>query len=227
MEDYSKLEEKLASRSNYTLLVRRNTRIRLLKFILGVIFFLIFLLLICLYLLKGSEPGLIYIGKYSYSIMETGSMVPKYKIGKFMLTEIRPIYYRSDDITYMIGPNKYRTHRIIGMDADRKHYLTQGIKKGMAPDEDPVLAENIIGKVVFSSDIIGWILQKTKVFSQLTYVIAMVILVIVSLFAMLTLKTNEEELSPEGRHDANNKNLINRMKSHEKGKIIEDRITPL
>ena len=66
-----------------------------------------------------------------------------------------------DDITFMANPTTTVTHRIIGIiedyeDTGQRAFQTQGIMND-EPDAQPVPAVNVVGKVIFHSEVLGQI----------------------------------------------------------------------
>lgn len=80
---------------------------------------------------------------YSQMIVISGSMEPAISVGDMVIVHETGDYQPGDVITYYDG-SAYVTHRLTEKIGDR--YITQGDANN-APDE-PVLAEQIIGKVV-------------------------------------------------------------------------------
>lgn len=67
-----------------------------------------------------------------------------------------------DDITYLLEDNTTITHRVIAIYEDyegskKRGFKTQGIDNPM-PDKDIVFADNVVGKVIFHSLLVGQII---------------------------------------------------------------------
>ena len=90
--------------------------------------------------------------------IQSGSMMPKINIGDIVITYKKEEYKENDIITYKKNEYYYITHRIIKI-VD-KGYITKGDFNNIY-DEDVVKLEQIKGKVIFSSKVLG-IIYKYK-----------------------------------------------------------------
>lgn len=101
---------------------------------------------------------------YSASTILTGSMSDVYPVDTLVVTRQVDLstLQLGDDITYMATEDSTVTHRIVeilgtleGMDpSDGPAFRTKGTMNP-SPDPSPVLGANVVGKVVFSSYVIG------------------------------------------------------------------------
>ncbi|CAD5896355.1 putative Type I signal peptidase [Carnobacterium maltaromaticum] len=89
------------------------------------------------------------------------SVYPQHSLVVTKVTEPKELAI-GDDITYIKENNTTVTHRIIGinenyMDTGERGFETKGVENPRK-DEEVIRAENVIGKVVFSSIVLGEIL---------------------------------------------------------------------
>lgn len=89
------------------------------------------------------------------------SVYPQHSLVVTKVTEPKELVI-GDDITYIKENNTTVTHRIIGinenyMDTGERGFETKGVENPRK-DEEVIRAENVIGKVVFSSIVLGKIL---------------------------------------------------------------------
>lgn len=139
------------------------------KNLVGAVVFYVFLGVIVLLLgalLKGqSSSGTPNnIGGYAPMTILTGSMERVYPKDSLIVAKVTDPKSLSigDDVTYLKENNSTVTHRIVEinenyMGTGQRGFGTKGVENPRK-DEEMVRAENIIGKVVFSSPILGKIL---------------------------------------------------------------------
>ena len=87
---------------------------------------------------------------YSFFIVKTGSMEPNISMGELIIVKENNKYNIGDIITYYDG-NVFVTHRVINK--YKNLYLTKGDMNNELDEE--VKKENIIGKVIFHSKLLG------------------------------------------------------------------------
>ncbi len=97
-------------------------------------------------------------------VVTSGSMIPKYPVGAVVY--VRPVPAEQllvgDDITFELAPGSTATHRIREIDAANRQVYTYGINNkdsegNQINDATPVDFDYIIGKVVFSLPVIGYL----------------------------------------------------------------------
>lgn len=124
---------------------------------------IVFILMIVSTLLTGStESGVPRnIGGYAPLTVLTKSMNSVYPKDSFLLTKVvKPNQLKiGDDITFLKENNSTVTHRIVGIEENyqgtgQRGFETKGVDNP-TPDEDIVLADNVIGQVIYSNLIIG------------------------------------------------------------------------
>lgn len=93
-----------------------------------------------------------------YSVV-SGSMQPELPVGSVIMVMKQKDYYVNDVITYFLGSQKV-THRIVYAGS---YYLTKG-DANSAIDPQTVTKSNVIGKVVLSAPLVGYIQESTKSF---------------------------------------------------------------
>lgn len=124
----------------------------------------------------------------------TGSMEPELPVGSLIV--ITPIEYENikvgDDITYVFDEKlTLVTHRVIKKDDSTKKVTTQGIANNTA--DAPVSNDNIVGKVVFSIPLLGYLIIWTSTLQgKIIAVIIIVALVAVSII-LGSLKSDKKE----------------------------------
>lgn len=92
----------------------------------------------------------------SILIVNSGSMYPEIDVGDAIIILKKQNYNVGDIITYLVE-NKYLvTHRII--DKKEDNFITKGDYNN-SKDKEKVKKENIQGKVIFHSKILGWIIK--------------------------------------------------------------------
>lgn len=112
-------------------------------------------------LLKSGSGGPTVIAGYSAFTVLSSSMEDTYPKGALIVTrsvdadELKV----GDDITYMVSPTSTVTHRIIGiteeyLDTGERAFETQGTMNE-TPDQEPVAAANVVGRVIFCSVLLG------------------------------------------------------------------------
>ena len=108
--------------------------------------------------------GPLMIAGWSAALVATGSMNSVIPQGSLIVTA--PVEEAElsvgDDITYMSSSTTTVTHRIIEVVdstevAGHRAFITQGVDNS-APDQTPVEAQNVVGRVVFHSHAVGVVL---------------------------------------------------------------------
>jgi len=101
---------------------------------------------------------------YSAFIVLSGSMRSEIPQGSFVLVrDTDPAEIQiGDDITYIRADNSLITHRVVGIAEDDGHggtrgFVTQGIDNP-EPDRETVIADNVVGRVIFHDLLLGSIL---------------------------------------------------------------------
>ena len=105
---------------------------------------------------------------YKFYYVKTGSMEPDipqwsliYDKTYDSIDEFYDDVNVGSDITYITSNNTIVTHRIIEIDKDKDYIKTQGIIPN-ATDDKEISYENVIGKVVFSVPLIGFVIHLFK-----------------------------------------------------------------
>ena len=89
----------------------------------------------------------------------SGSMEPDISVGD--LVYVKPVdpstIQVGDDITFVLNEDLVvATHRVIRIDAEKKHIYTKGIANEIA-DTDPVHFKNVLGVVQFHIPLLGYV----------------------------------------------------------------------
>lgn len=159
---------------------------------IGDIAFYLFLivLVVSAALLKGGDSGAPKsLAGFSMFTVLTGSMQDEIPQGSLVITQqTDPQKLKiGDDITYLSSPTTTVTHRIVGIienykDTGQRAFETQGIMNAK-PDEQPVPAGNVVGKVIFHSYALG------RVFTVLSeHWLIFLILLVLTVALIKTLK---------------------------------------
>lgn len=132
------------------------------KKIIKVIFIIsLFLLLTNCYLKKGESPFIFQI--------QSGSMMPEINVNEIVILWKCKEYKEKDIITYKVDNSYFVTHRIVKK--IQEGYITKGDSNN-TEDEQVVTKEQIQGKVIFHSNILG------KIYKFRYYLIAILILLL-------------------------------------------------
>jgi len=133
---------------------------------------------------------------FSFCSVLTGSMQSEIPIGSLVLVrQVDPNTLEiGDDITYMRSANTTVTHRIIDIienyqGTGKRGFQTKGIENTI-PDLKIVMADNIVGKVVFHNLVLGKILSFIK---QNLWLCALQAVFILGLFASLNMVFSSKE----------------------------------
>ena len=120
----------------------------------------LFMLAVFIVSMGGGNGVKTFMGRSAF-IVKTSSMESVYPKGSLVVTRsVDPdILQVGDDITYMANQTSTITHRIIAIyenygDTKFRGFETQGVMND-EPDKNIVLETNVVGKVVFSSKLLG------------------------------------------------------------------------
>lgn len=122
-----------------------------------IMFFLVFSLVQSR--LTGEVPS---IAGYQMYVVKGGSMSPTFEAGSLAFltpTETQSIR-EGDIITYLSGNDKLTTHRVTGVNQEGEHltFTTRG-DANLIDDPSPVLAENVVGEVVYTLPYMGYLMS--------------------------------------------------------------------
>lgn len=135
------------------------------KYIKIFIFLALLLFLFLLYFNKQYIP-------ISLFQIKSGSMIPEIGVGDIIVIMKQEEYKEDDIITYQVNDSYFITHRIVKKEEDG--YVTKGDNNNTA-DREKVKVEQINGKVIFNSKILG------KVFNYRFYIVFVLILFLIFL----------------------------------------------
>ena len=143
---------------------------------------------------SGGRPTLIA-GFSGFTVL-TSSMEDTIPKGSLVITKaVDPKNLKiGDDITYMSGATSTITHRIIEirenyMDSNIRAFITKGTMN-KNPDKNPVVAANVVGKVVFHSKVLGAI---AAFLSKNWPIVLFIMVILVGLFYVLKWIFNSSE----------------------------------
>ena len=127
----------------------------------------------------------------------SGSMTPKYQFGDLVYVKnVSPEKLEKGDvITFVIGDDKVNTHRIDGVDRKERCFFTKG-DANESRDGNPVLYENVVGKVCFSIPKLGYLSDYIQT-RQGKYVVIMSFCVLGLLFILPELFSKQSNTKPK------------------------------
>ncbi|MFQ7401661.1 MAG: signal peptidase I [Neglectibacter sp.] len=124
---------------------------------------LVFLIISALFIRTTSNGSPRSLAGFTGMVVLSGSMQAEIPKGSLVIAQqVDPKTLQiGDDITFMANPTTTDTHRIIGIiedyeDTGQRAFQTQGIMND-EPDAQPVPAVNVVGKVIFHSEVLGQI----------------------------------------------------------------------
>lgn len=129
-----------------------------------IFYILLVALVLTTFFLRSNADGkpTVFAG-FSAFVVETGSMESEIPKGSLVITKRIDAEQLEigDDITFMSNPTTTVTHRIIGItenfsETGKRGFETQGVMN-KHPDKNIVPADNVVGKVVFHSEVLGTI----------------------------------------------------------------------
>lgn len=121
--------------------------------IIFIICFIIFLVSCCYQKIKSPFENIFPISMYK---IQSGSMLPEIEVGEIVVLCKSNKYKEQDIITYKMDNSYFITHRIIKITKDG--YITKGDFNNTL-DESIVMEEQIQGKVIFHSKLLGKIYE--------------------------------------------------------------------
>jgi len=137
-------------------------------------------LLFVLYLAVSSgNESKFYLGNYKLVCILSGSMEPAIGMGSLTIVKnVSPEELAVNDvITFKLieGSETLVTHRIININSDGNSFITKGDGNNV-PDSSPVYYDHVIGKVVLSIPLLGYIINFLKTPFGIVTFIALLIL---------------------------------------------------
>ena len=144
------------------------------KKILGII--LVFILTIVMAINLLIIFNIPFLGIKLYRV-GSGSMSPYLKINDIIIVKSQNKYQINDVITYKNNNNEIITHRVIKVDDNK--IITKGDMNNM--EDSPIIKNNIIGKVIFKTSLLGFIIY---LFNKPIFWILMLILGIITLICI-------------------------------------------
>lgn len=151
--------------------------------------FILFLIAILLYVLYSKyirKDRITKVFGYGFLVVLTGSMEPEIDTGSLVIIKDSDSYDVGDIITYEENENYFVTHRIIEKDVN--NLITKGDKNNEV--DTKISEDQIIGKVVFHSLILGIFIRK---YLLLVFIIFTVFIIIVNIFSKNKKREEEED----------------------------------
>jgi len=104
-------------------------------------------------------------GNYKLLIVQSGSMEPNLHLGSVVITRPTENYQKNDIITFSqsSNPKVLISHRIVGIDKNdgNTSYITKG-DANQSPDLEKRLKRSVVGKVIFSVPLVGYLVSFAK-----------------------------------------------------------------
>lgn len=151
-----------------------------------IITFLIIILLFSTYSKYIRKDRITTLFGYGFLIVLTGSMEPKIEEGSLIIIKNKNEYKIGDIITFLEG-NYFVTHRIIEKNND--NFITKGDKNNEKDVE--ISGDKILGKVIFSSLILGVFIRK---YLKYVFILFTVFVVILNIFSKFKEKKESEKV---------------------------------
>jgi signal peptidase I len=175
--------------------------------VIGVLFysFLIFIVIAALLFNSGAN-GLprTFMG-YSCMKVLTRSMQSEIPQGSLVITQAVDAESLAvgDNITFIEKNNTTTTHKIVAIDRNYSEdglpaFKTQGVEN-QGPDEEMVIAQNVIGKVIFQSTAMGNVLNFVK--EYMVFIVALCVLTIGLIVAIKVFFASNKTLHKEASGD--------------------------
>lgn len=141
----------------------------MIKIIISVILSIV--ITIFLFLGTTFDGLLIKIYGFSVAVVSSGSMTPELQVGDVIIMKEFESYDVGDIVTFNSNNEYLVTHRIIERNGD--NFVTKGDSNN-TKDVDTVSKENIEGKVILNSKLLGWLYKN--------WIIAIVVIILLLVF---------------------------------------------
>lgn len=153
---------------------------KILKKILDVIFYTVFLLILMINFVSILTTGILkkdypLIFGYTYFEIASNSMMPELKKGDVVIVKLNCNDYKVGDIITFKDTNFYTTHRIEQIESN--NIITKGDSNNI--QDDPTAFDNVVGKVIFKITGLGILLH---VFKNPIIIVIIVLLFLVMAF---------------------------------------------
>lgn len=152
---------------------------------------------------SSGDSGPKVFGGYSAFTVLTSSMEDVIPKGSLVITKKVDAdeLQVGDDITYMISETTTVTHRIIGIQENylgtgEKAFQTQGVMNA-EPDQNPVAAVNVVGKVIYHNKAMGTLVNYGKENWPLIVFFIIVFLVFLKVVDLILRKEDKAPEVPE------------------------------
>ena len=149
---------------------------KLIKYLIIIFLIIIFINLFYSKIIKKDNPIKLF-GK-SFLVITTNSMEPTIKAGELIIITEKNSYNSGDIITYIDEDDFSVTHRIIKI--NEKTMITKGDANNINDKETKV--DNIKGKVIFHSPILGFFVLYILKPLAIAYAICLLIVYLISIY---------------------------------------------
>ncbi len=210
-EDYSASEEQKVKSSTEAVAEKKKTN-KALNVISNVLFYVVIIAMVLgAFLLRSTSKGQPFmIGGISAANILTSSMEDVYPLGTLIITKQMDAKELKigDDITFMVSEETSITHRIIGITENyhgtgQRAFETKGTNNPN-PDKEMVAASNVVGKVIFSSKVLGDIANFVKTNWPILIFVLIVVIGLIS-FLKWNAKNNYGEEDEEEKKEEKSK----------------------
>ncbi|MEY8537775.1 signal peptidase I [Lactococcus muris] len=206
-------EEQERQRSAQPLVIPQETKTGKGKWVGNIIFYIVltalFIFIESAVISQSEDTTPRNIAGFSPMIVLSDSMRDVYARGDFLMT--RDVDHQSlvvgDDITFITEQGRTVTHRIVGirenhLSTGQRGFETKGVNNRQI-DSEIVHARNVIGKVIFSSALIGHILsfiRENMLLAFVTFVLFLVFLDVLIKYILSFFHVHREK--KQGNHEA-------------------------
>jgi len=135
---------------------------KILKLLINIFTWVFLITAITLAITTISANSNLFVGYRSF-LVQSGSMEPAIMIGDIVVVQKQNQYFKNDVVTFLNRDQRVVTHRIIEVkqDAGETQFVTKG-DANRAEDEDSIVPEQILGKVVFVVPKLGFFVAFAK-----------------------------------------------------------------
>lgn len=139
----------------------------------------------------------------------SGSMEPKMKVGSIVLakeTDVKDIAI-GDVITYRLSEHTMVTHRVTGIDKEKKEFTTKGDANN-SEDVEAVPFRNVVGKVTCCIPMIGYLSIYAKTPLGIAAICGVLAILILLIYLPEIFAEGSEADSPKKKEKVRNKNIV-------------------
>lgn len=173
-----------------------------------IICLLIILLNICYSKFIKKDELIKVLGK-SFLIVVTGSMEPTIEAGELIIISDEEVYKEGDIISYIDDDNYIITHRIVEINS--KEFITKGDGNNIEDEKNNI--DNIKGKVIFHSKLLGFFVMYLLKPITILYIIIFIIVNLIRIngkkFNNVIIKNGTKNIERNNNDDKKENSNIN------------------